>query len=152
MNKYKHFDKIVLEGVNMKKGFTLIELLAVLVILGLLVGISYPVINRTIFKYRNDLLIREEENIVLAARMWGSDNSELLPNSSNDTVISFDEMKTRSNIDYGIIKITYGNLISEGYIDRGTNPVTKEDILDDDYYILIKKNNKKWDYELHKNE
>ena len=113
LNKYKHFDKIVLEGVNMKKGFTLIELLAVLVILGLLVGISYPVINRTIFKYRNDLLIREEENIVLAARMWGSDNSELLPNSSNDTVISFDEMKTRSNIDYGIIKITYGNLISE---------------------------------------
>lgn len=136
----------------MKKGFTLTELLAVLVILGLVAAISYPVVNKSVEKYREKLLTNQENNIILAAKLWGNDNEELLPtNSANTTLITYDELKVGTDIDYGVIKITYGNLITEKYIDRAKNPVTKVDIADDDYYVLIKKSTKKWSYELQKN-
>lgn len=134
----------------MKKGFTLIELLAVLVILGLLAAIAYPNVNRNVLKYREKVLKKQEANILLAAQLWASDNQELLPSDpSNDTVVTYTEIKS-SGIpnSYGVLKITYGDLIKEEYIDPATNPLTKKEIEDDEYYVLIRKSVKKWTYEL----
>lgn len=132
----------------MKKGFTLTELLAVLVILGLLLALSYPVISKAVEGYREDLLKKQEENIVLAAKMWGSDNKELLPTVNNETQVTLSNISTST--DYGVIKITYGELVGLDYIDEAVNPVTKKQIAADDYYVLIKKSLKTWSYELKK--
>ena len=113
---------------NMKKGFTLTEVLAVLVILGLLLAISFPAVNKQITKYRNKLLEHE----------------------TNDKVVTLQELENGTT-DYGIIKLTYGDLVNKNYIDRGQNPVTKKDILDDDFYVLITKNNNKWQYQIYEN-
>ncbi len=134
----------------MKKGFTLTEVLAVLVILGLLLAISFPAVNKQITKYRNKLLEHEKNDIVLAAKLWGSDNEELLPTTTNDKVVTLQELENGTT-DYGIIKLTYGDLVNKNYIDRGQNPVTKKDILDDDFYVLITKNNNKWQYQIYEN-
>ena len=134
----------------MKKGFTLTEVLAVLVILGLLLAISFPAINKQITKYRNNLLEHEKNDIVLAAKLWGSDNEELLPTTTNDKIVTLQELENGTT-DYGIIKLTYGDLVNKNYIDRGQNPVTKKDILDEDFYVLITKNNNKWQYQIYEN-
>ncbi len=136
----------------MKKGFTLTEVLAVITLLGLLSTIAFTVVTNISSNYKQDLLEKQEQNILLAAKLWGSDHEEILPNEiDNDKMVTFEEAIANTNVDYGIIKITYGNLIKVEGMKRAINPVTKEKIKDDDYYVLIKKTSNSWSYELFKN-
>lgn len=57
-----------------KKGFTLIEVLAVIVLLGLLVGIAVPNILRSQTKAKEKTLSTKVKNIERAAVLWGQDN------------------------------------------------------------------------------
>lgn len=60
------------------KGFTLIEMLAVVVLLGLLIGIATPNIMKSQRKAKERLLSSKVKNIEKAAVLWGQDNKEKL--------------------------------------------------------------------------
>lgn len=57
-----------------KKGFTLVEVLAVIVLLGLLVGIAVPNVLRSQTKAKEKTLATKVKNIERAAVLWGQDN------------------------------------------------------------------------------
>lgn len=62
----------------MKRGFTLIELIGVIIILGMLVLIIYPVIGSIFDSSNSDLSKNQKESLENVARMWGAQNTELL--------------------------------------------------------------------------
>lgn len=84
----------------MKKGFTLVELLAVIIILGLLTGISIPLVNKQINNSKNKAYKSQEQTIVNAAKRWGFDNDNLL----NTT---------------GKITVSIGRIQKDGYLTSG---------------------------------
>jgi len=93
-----------------QKGFTMIELLVVIVILGLLAVIIYPVINRQINRSKENLYKAQIEIIEKGARNWGADNFSKLPIANGSQVT-----------------VTLGDLETEGYIENNLiNPKTKE--------------------------
>ncbi|WP_320164514.1 type II secretion system protein [uncultured Trichococcus sp.] len=51
-------------------GFTLVELLGVIVILGLIVGISIPLIGNVIAKSEGDIAKNQQELVIDAAQMY----------------------------------------------------------------------------------
>ncbi len=86
------------------KGFTLVEILAVLVIIGLIVLLAFPSIERAIKKSQDNLYNAQINNIKISARDWASDHMDSLPTIEGD------------NID-----ITLGELQKDGYIDKKLN-------------------------------
>ena len=77
----------------MKKGFTLIELLGVIIILGLLVVISYPVILEQVEKKREDINQAKMELIESAIDAYIKDHMEEFPNRvGNQYCISLDDL------------------------------------------------------------
>ena len=95
----------------MKKGFTLVELLGVIILLGLIVTIVTPVIGNTINTSRNKAYDSQVNVIETAAKEWGVENIEELPE------IDSDEVKT--------LQLT--DLINSGKLQSATiiNPKTK---------------------------
>lgn len=62
----------------MKKGFTLVELIGVIVILGILALIIYPVINGVFIDSSSNLSDSQKKSLENIARIWGTKNTELL--------------------------------------------------------------------------
>lgn len=128
------------------KGFTLIELIAVLTIVALIALITVPTITNSISSYKNNLYDTQIKNIESAARVWGSDNMFLLPNSESGEC-------EYSNIDscpedYNSLIITLDVLKNNGYIDKDIqNPNTKEPF-DDTMKIFIVKKGNSFDYKV----
>ncbi|MDD3048640.1 MAG: prepilin-type N-terminal cleavage/methylation domain-containing protein [Bacilli bacterium] len=69
-----------------KKGFTLVELLAVIIILGVILSITIPSVERSIDKARTKTYATNEVLMINAARLYMADNINLIPNSSGETV------------------------------------------------------------------
>lgn len=70
---------IILVGDGMKnKGFTLVELLGVIIILGLLTLIVYPIINNAFNDSTSKLSNNQKSALENVARIWGTKNTELL--------------------------------------------------------------------------
>lgn len=112
MQQKEKFDIMdIVEGVEMKKqGFTLAELLGVIVILGLIAMITIPAVNKSIKRYRNDLYQIQLDNIIEAARSWGTDHLLELPETEGAS-----------------ITVTIATLQEEGYLkDEIKNPIDKE--------------------------
>lgn len=62
----------------MKKGFTLIEVLAVLVILGIITALTYPVITKMIDESKEKAYTVQIDSIKDSARKWAIDNASKL--------------------------------------------------------------------------
>lgn len=62
----------------MKKGFTLVELIGVIVVLGILALIIYPVINGVFIDSSSKLSDSQKKSLENIARIWGTKNTELL--------------------------------------------------------------------------
>lgn len=76
---------------NNKKGFTLIELLAVIVILGVVMAIAIPSMQKIIDNSKKDTLISTAQEYINGAKtMLTSENS--LPDYGHATVISVDDI------------------------------------------------------------
>lgn len=58
----------------MKRGFTLVELLAVVIILGLISLICFPILKRAFSASSQSLLEKQIESIENVARSWGTMN------------------------------------------------------------------------------
>ena len=132
----------------MKKnnGFTLIELLAVLVILALIALVTISAVSGTLKTYKNNLYENQIENIRSAARVWGSDNMLLLPNSTIEATCEYSNLNNCPN-DYNKLIINLTDLQNGGYIGKDiTNPRTKEKF--ENLEIVITKSGKKIEYEV----
>ncbi len=91
----------------MKKGFTLVELLAVIIILGVIALITYPIIDKSIKNSKQQALDRTIDSIEEAAYKYSVEND----------IGYFTEYKT----------LQLSDLVSKGFLKENiTNPVTNE--------------------------
>ena len=125
----------------MKKGFTLAELLGVIVVLALISLITVPAVSDILKNNKKKLCETQLQNIKLAAQNYGADHFYDLPVESGD--------------DYSI-KISLGDLTSNGYIDKEIrNPVTKQNFIETGSNLVeikIKRDNNKFIYEIQNEE
>lgn len=104
-----------------EKGFTLVELLGVLVILGLLATIIYPLVSRNINQAKDDLFAVQKENILEGARTWGSSHIAKLPTQEGKSVT-----------------VTLKELEEEGLVDEDLqNPKTNKPLSKTDVKVVI---------------
>lgn len=123
------------------KGFTLVELLSVIVLIGLLLGLGIPGINR-IKQNMNKKSLNTKINLIeQAAVLWGQDNKTLLQK---------DDCSDVDNDNNKCYKIKIEELISEDYLESEshneityTNPETNKDMIEKNCYVRVyKKNNR----------
>ncbi len=113
------------------RGFTLAELLGVIVILGLIALVTIPAITDSLKRYRKNLSQIQIDNIVTAAKNWGSDHLLELPDAEG-----------------GTITITISELQAQGYLkDELKDPDTKKE-LNTSAKITIKRIGKNYQYTL----
>lgn len=114
----------------MKKGFTLVELLGVIFIIGVIALITVPSFTATINQARQKTYDKQVDMIETAAKEWGVDNIDLLPeeDSSSGKVISL------------------GTLIEAGKIQNSTiqDPRTKDEMKG---CVVVKYNSEYQQYE-----
>ncbi len=130
----------------MKKGFTLVELLAVILIIGMLALIAVPIIRTSIKNYREQLLEHQEENFLIACKLWGSNHLELLPTLDDTSEATLSEVKNGSKTEFGVLVLTYGDLLDEGVIEETKNPVTQENFEANSYQFRITKQGESYNY------
>lgn len=82
-----------------KKGFTLVELLAVIVILGLLVAIINPVVKNLLNDSKESLSDQQKKLVVEATKKYMVENSELLPEGSDRSIIYMSDLISKGVID-----------------------------------------------------
>ena len=76
------------------KGFTLIELLGVIVILGIIGAITFPIISNVISKGYSDIDAKQKTAIERAAKNWANNNQFNIKQS-----ISVSELKEEGYLD-----------------------------------------------------
>jgi len=110
-------------GGNMKRGFTLIELLAVMLILGIIMLIAFPNIQKAFKKSTEKLLEEQIESIENVARTWGVKN---ISKVDECYVLTLEELKksgllenkdvmnpeTKEELE-GCVKISYDDSINQ---------------------------------------
>ena len=87
---------------NSRRGFTLVELLGAIVILALLSLIAIPVVTNSVKKNKEKLYDIQIKNIESAAKAWGSDNLNLLPDEGEYITISLSELQESGYVDKDI--------------------------------------------------
>jgi len=107
----------------MKRGFTLIELLAVMLILGIIMLIAFPNIQKAFKKSSEKLLEEQIESIENVARTWGVKN---ISKVDECYVLTLEELKksgllenkdvmnpeTKEELE-GCVKISYDDSINQ---------------------------------------
>lgn len=113
------------------KAFTLAEMLAVIIILSVIALVTIPTVSTTLKNSKEQTCIIQYENILSAAKVWGSENILQLPAEGES------------------IEITLEDLQELGYIDDNIeNPVTKQIIgLNTTIKISKEIGSKKYNYE-----
>lgn len=97
------------------KGFTLIELLAVIAVLIVIAGITVSKINTSINKAAKSAYNKQINLIETAAKKWGAENDDKLPDVGDNSVVTVD----------------FNTLIDAGYLtnEKILNPMTKEELI-----------------------
>ena len=110
------------------KGFTLAELLGVIIVLGVIALITFPIVNNTIKENKDKLYNSQLEEIKMSAEKWAYANINMLPTVENDT-----------------ITVTLLELKKAGFVSLDArNPKTGE-LLPNDMIITITLKNNNYD-------
>ena len=95
-----------------KKGFTLIELLAVIVILSLLALITSTAITKLVKDSKQDLSDIQMKSIESAAKAWGADNINRLPEVGSCAYITLGDLKEYGLLSSSVIDLKSSNELS----------------------------------------
>lgn len=106
-----------------RKGFTFVELLAVIVLIGIIIGISVPIIRYADKKFHEKAYNTKVDLIKNAAKDYGDENIEFI----NAQTTTYTEPS--SGHSYKAVTITVGDLLDKGYITKD-NDIRKRDVLD----------------------
>ncbi len=126
-----------------KKGFTLVEILSVLVLIGLLLGLAIPGINKISSNMKKKSYSKKVSLVESAAELWGQDNKTLLQSSSDCEIKGGEKVSC--------YKITVGSLIENNYLDSDKNsgeyisPLDNSNMKNQCVYVY-KKNNRVYSY------
>ena len=130
-------------GSNMNKnGFTLVELLAVIVLIGLLIGIGIPGVNKISSNMKRKSLNTKIKLIEEAAILWGQDNKTRL----SETQDCVNETTNNEEKTYSCKLVTIDLLLKDNYLDSDNNsgeyinPQTNSS-MKNDCVAVYKKNN-----------
>ena len=114
-----------------QKGFSLVELLGVIVILGILATIIYPIVNKKINASKEDLYTSQIDLIETGARNWGAEHLGELPTYEGESV-----------------RITLLELQNEGYVpEKLENPKTGE-MFPSDIAVIIRMEQNSLEYQV----
>lgn len=106
------------------KAFTLVELLAVIIILGLIMGITVPTVNKIIEDSKEKTYKEQVSQIENIARNWGVENTNLLPESGTYN-LSLQKLKDEGLLENKDLKNPKDNSIMNGCVvikfDESTN-------------------------------
>lgn len=96
-----------------KRGFTLVEIMAAIVILGLIVLVTYPLISKIMVTNKRNLYNEQIHSLEDLARRWAVNNDLLLPNEKDD-----------------VYKLYLTQLYDEDYVEKEDmiNPLTNEQL------------------------
>lgn len=109
-----------------KKGFTLAELMGVIIILGIILLLTLPAVDKTIKNAKATAYDAQVDKIIAAANDWALLNARLLPKNDNES-----------------ITIYLGELKSKGLIDINVkNPKTNKIISNNSSVVITKKADK----------
>ena len=112
------------------KGFTLVELLAVIIIMGLLATIIFPMVNTSLSNSKDSSLNVLKSNIIDATKDWSLDNLNSLPENGSSVNVKLDKIK-------------------QGYLPLNVkNPKTGY-IISNESYVTITNVNGKYKYEVY---
>lgn len=106
-----------------KKGFTFIELLAVIILIGIVIGIAIPSIRYADKKFHEKAYNTKVNLIKQAAEEYGDDYKEIILYSTGA------ENYTVGGNTYHSTTITVEDLLNNGYITKD-NGLKNDDILD----------------------
>jgi type IV pilus assembly protein PilA len=70
-----------------KRGFSLIELLAVIIIIGIVIVIAFPVINGVVGTFKNNFYNNQENTLLFSGKDYFSDDSSRLPKTTGEVTI-----------------------------------------------------------------
>lgn len=126
-----------------KKGFSFIELLAVIVIIGIVIGVGIPTIRYADKRFHEKAYNTKVDLIKNAAKEYGDDFKEIII-SGNSTYTD-----TNSGNSYKSVTVTVRDLLNNGYITKD-NGLKEDDVLDprndqsmlDDIIIIYIKNDR----------
>lgn len=76
-----------------KNGFTLVELLAVIIIMGLLATMIFPMIDTSLSNSKENAFDVVKSNIISAAKDWSAMNVSKLPESGDSINVKLSELK-----------------------------------------------------------
>lgn len=112
------------------KGFTLVELLAVIIIMGLLVTMIFPMIDTSLSNSKENAFDVVKSNIISAAKDWSLDNLSFLPENGSSINVKLDKIK-------------------QGYLPLNVkNPKTGY-IISNESYVTITNVNGKYKYKVY---
>ncbi len=110
-------------------GFTLIELLAVVVVLGIILGISIAAVMHFIDKARKEQIASQEKTLIIAAKNYLQENRGLLPKSIGETTV----------IPINVLKVN-------NYITENIKNSKKESCMENSYVTAYKESQTKYSY------
>lgn len=136
-----------------KKGFTLVEVLAVVVILGIIMLIAIPNVNKLIMRNKKENCEAMKKNIINATKNYFSDHrykvsvkTDECTNTNNQaSILKINEIELTENSGFPINELENGYLKTKE--NELKNQVTGEIINTSEAYVTVKYNCKRKDYD-----
>ena len=113
-------------------GFTLIELLAVVVVLGIILGISITAVMHFVDRAKKEQIASQEKALTIAAKSYLQENRGLLPKSIGETTV----------IPVSVLK-------TNNYITENIKNSKKESCMENSYVTAYKETQSKYIYKAH---